>query len=286
MPEPARDVALILLSIAYLSDAVLMLVALAKILLAWSSNWSTRRRPDTDTHPADPSEDACDIDGLRQRATTAMAAVASLAAVTPPAVDVITLLGAPLTNSGGPVTGDGGLAVTRFRFGHPPTVVFASAALTELSPAGVRSLAAHELAHVIRREHGSAAARFAWLGGYLVLMAAGASLSVVALATSPQLGGLALMATLTTAVAFLGLQVAFDRREEIAADLFAVELTHDLDAAAELMRFLDEHVTRPLPTGWVARAVTRLERRWFATHPPASARLAAMDRHLAEQPGR
>lgn len=47
------------------------------------------------------------------------------------------------------------------------------------------------------------------------------------------------MATLATAVAFLGLQVAFDRREEIAADLFAVELTHDLDAAAELMRFLE-----------------------------------------------
>ena len=84
----------------------------------------------------------------------------------------------------------------------------------------------------------------------------------------------------------LGLQVAFDRREEIAADLFAVELTHDLDAAAELMRFLDEHVTRPLPAGRFARAVTCLERRWFATHPPALARLAAMRRRLAEHPER
>lgn len=175
MPEPARDVALILLSIAYLDGAVLMLVALARVLLAWSSSWSTRRRPDTDTHPANrrPPEDPRDIDDLRQRATTALAAVASLAGVTTPAVDVVTLLGAPLTNSGGPETGDGGLAVTRFRFGHPPTVVFASAALTELSPAARRSLAAHELAHVIRRQHGSAAARLAWLAGYLVLMVAG-----------------------------------------------------------------------------------------------------------------
>lgn len=143
-----------------------------------------------------------------------------------------------------------------------------------------------ELAHVIRRERSSPAARFAWLGGYLLLMVAGASVSVIGLAMSPQLGGLALMATLATAVAFLALQVAFDRREEIAADLFAVELTLDLDAAAELMRFLDEHVTRPLPAGRFARAVTCLERRWFATHPPALARLAAMRRRLAEHPER
>ena len=261
MPESARDAALILLSIAYLGGAVLMLVTLAKVLLAWSSRWSTRRRPDTDAHPANrwPAEDPRDIDGLREQATTAMAAVASRAGVTAPAVDVVTLLGAPLTTSGGPATV--GWSSRGSASAGPPTLVFASAALTGLSPAGVRSLASHEVAHVIRREHGSAAGRFAWLGGYLVLMVAGASLSVAALATSPQLGGLTLMATLPTAFAFLGLQFAFDRPEEIAADLFAVELTHDLDAAAELMRFLDEHVTRPPPAGWVARAVIRLERR-------------------------
>ncbi len=49
--------------------------------------------------------------------------------------------------------------------------------------------------------------------------------------TPPQPGGLA--TTLATAVVFLGLQVAFDRRDKTAADLFAVELTNDLDAAAE-----------------------------------------------------
>ncbi|MDE0778784.1 MAG: M48 family metalloprotease [Nocardioides sp.] len=275
MPEPARDAALVLLTIAYLGGAVLMLVALTKVLLAWSTSW----RPDKDA-------DRGDIDGLRQLAAAAMAAVASRASVAAPAVDVVAVLGVPLANGGGPVTGDGGLAVTRFRVGRPPTVMFATAALTGLSPAAVHSLAAHELAHVIRRERSSATGRYVWLAGYLVLMGTGAGLSVIALATSPQLGGLALTATLATAVAFLGLQVAFDRREEIAADLFAVELTHDLDAAAELMRFLDEHVTRPLPDGRLARAGARLERRWFAAHPPAPVRLAAMRRHLAELPGR
>ncbi|WP_341925154.1 M48 family metalloprotease [Nocardioides psychrotolerans] len=275
MPEPARDVALILLTIAYLGGAVLILVALTKVILAWSTSW----RPDEDADPGD-------IDGLRQLAAAAMTAVASRASVAAPAVDVVTVLGVPLANSGGPVTGDGGLAVTRFRVGHAPTVVFATAALTGLSPAAVHSLAAHELAHVIRRERSSAAGRYAWLAGYLVLMGTGASLGVTALGTSPQLGGLALTATLATAVALLGLQVAFDRREEIAADLFAVELTHDLAAAAELMRFLDEHVTRPLPDGRPARGLARLERRWLAAHPPAPARLAAMRRHLAEEPGR
>lgn len=292
MPEPARDAALILLTIAYLGGAVLMLVALAKVLLAWS----TSSRPGGDVGPGlgppgsprdlDVLDDVGDVEVLRHRAAAAMSAVASRARVRTPAVDVVELLGAPLTSSGGPVTGDGGLAVTRFPFGRPPTVVFATAALTGLSPAALHSLAAHELAHVIRRDNGSAAGRYVWLAGYLVLMVAGAGLSVTAMVRVPQLGGLALMGTLAIAVAFLGLQVAFDRREEIAADLFAIELTDDLEAAAELMRFLDEHVTRPLPDGRLARAVARRERRWFATHPPAPARLAAMRRHMAEWPGR
>lgn len=143
MPEPARDATLILLSIAYLGGAVLMLVALAKVLLAWSSSW----RPGADAHPAYRTAPGGrgDIDDLRQLAATAMTAVASSAGVTAPAVDVVAVLGVPIANSAEPVTGDGGLAVTRFRVGRPPTVVFASAALTGLSPAAVRSLAAHDL---------------------------------------------------------------------------------------------------------------------------------------------
>jgi len=51
---------------------------------------------------------------------------------------------------------------------------------------------------------------------------------------------------MTAAVAFLGLSVAFDRREETPADLFAVDLTRDLDARFELMRFyVDALLIRP-----------------------------------------
>ncbi|CAM3583905.1 M48 family metalloprotease [Nocardioides marinus] len=117
----------------------------------------------------------------------------------------------------------------------------------------------------------------------MLVLASGGSLTVTALAAAPQLAGPAMLATMTAAVAFLGLRVAFDRREEIAADLFAVDLTRDLDAAAELMRFYEDNVARPLPDGGLGRAWARLERRWFATHHEPQARLAAMRRHLVDQ---
>lgn len=112
----------------------------------------------------------------------------------------------------------------------------------------------------------------------MLVLASGGSLTVTALAAAPQLAGPAMLATMTAAVAFLGLRVAFDRREEIAADLFAVDLTRDLDAAAELMRFYEKSLARPTPDG--GPAWSRLERRWFATHPEPQARLAAMRRRL------
>lgn len=142
-----------------------------------------------------------------------------------------------------------------------------------------------ELAHVIRRDRTSAAARYAWVLGYLVLVLTGAGLTVTAVVAAPQLAGPAMLATMTAAVAFLALRVAFDRREEIAADLFAVDLTRDLDAAAELMRFYEDNVVRPLPAGVLGRAWAHLERRWFATHPEPQARLAAMRRRLVDQAG-
>lgn len=210
-----------------------------------------------------------------------MAAVAERANVAAPATDVVAILGAP---SGAPerVVGDGGLAMTRFRAGHAATVVFARAAIAGLSCAAVQRLAAHDLAHVIRRDRTSAAARYAWLLGYLVLV------SPAAVSPSPRsLSRRSWPARrcwqrVTAAVAFLGLRVAFDRREEIVADLFAVGLTRDLDAAAELMRFYEDNVVRPLPDGGLGRAWSRLERRWFATHPELQARLAAMRRHLVD----
>ena len=83
-----------------------------------------------------------------------------------------------------------------------------------------RTWCRRELAHVIRRARTSSAARDAWVLGYLVLVLAGAGLTVTSVVAAPQLEGPATLATMTAAVAFQTLRVAFDRREEIAADLF------------------------------------------------------------------
>lgn len=266
MPDQLTSALLIVVAIAYLGGAVLLIVALAKVLLAWSVSW----RASGQTSPVDVV--------LQQRAAAAIAAVAAVANVPPPATDVVAILGAPVAGEADGTVGDGGLAVTRFRAGRPPTVVFARAALTGFSAGAVQSLAAHELGHVIRRERSSAAARYSWLVGYLLLVLAGAGLTAAAFAASPQLAGPSLPATMSAAVVFLGLRFTFDRREEAAADLFAIDLTRDLDAAAELMRFNEKGLARPTPDG--GPAWSRLERRWFATHPEPQARLAAMRRRL------
>ncbi|MEV5003834.1 M48 family metalloprotease [Nocardioides sp. LML1-1-1.1] len=270
MSDPVASALLFTVAIAYLAGAVVVTTSLVKVLASWSAAWRTRR------HVA-PVDDA-----LQSRAAAAIAAVAALANVAPPATEVVAYLGMP-TGDDDRRAGDGGLAVTRFRAGRPATVVFAQVALTGLSWAAVQSLAAHELAHVIRRERSSAAARYGWLVGYLVLMLSGAGLTVVAVVAAPQLAGPARLATMIAAVAFLALQVAFDRREEISADLFAVDLTRDLEAAAELMRFYEENVAKPLPAGRLGRARALLERRWFATHPDPQTRLSAMRRHVVDQ---
>lgn len=132
MPDPLAYALLIVAAIAYLGDAVLVVAALVKVLVAWSDGWRTRRA-------AEPVDQA-----LQQRAAAAMAAVAELANIAAPATDVVAILGAP-TGDADRVVGDGGLAVTRFRAGHPATVVFTRAALTGLSCAAVQSLAAHDL---------------------------------------------------------------------------------------------------------------------------------------------
>ena len=263
-------VLLLIVAIAYLAGAFLVVAALAKALTSWSSSWRTRSH-------AEPVDEV-----LQAQAAAAIAAVAARANIAPPATNVVAYLGTP-TGADARPAGDGGLAVTRFRAGRRATVVFAQAALTGLSRGALQGLAAHELGHVVRRERSSAAARYGWLAGYLILMLASGGLTVTALLAAPQLAVPAMLATTSAAVAFLGLQVAFDRREEIAADLFAVDLTRDLEAAAELMGFYEENVARPLPAGGLGRAWAQLERRWFATHPDPQARLAAMRRHLVDQ---
>ncbi|MGK2875311.1 MAG: hypothetical protein ACSLEW_06675 [Nocardioides sp.] len=129
MPDPMAYAFLIVVAIAYLGGAVLVVAALAKVLVGRLA------------HPPRPEP----VDqALQQRAAAAMAAVAELANIAAPVTDVVAILGAP-TGDADRVVGDGGLAVTRFRAGHPATVVFARAALTGLSCAAVQSLAAHDL---------------------------------------------------------------------------------------------------------------------------------------------
>lgn len=175
MPERVAAALLIAVAITYIAGAVLLVAALAKVLLSWSTGQRTRRA----AAPVDVA--------LQQRAATAMASVAQLANVPAPATDVLAILGAP-TGAPEREVGDEGLAVTRFRAGRP-TVVFAQVALTGLSPAAVQSLAAHELAHVLRRAHSSTTAHYAWLLGYLVFVLAGLSLTITALVAAPQLAG-------------------------------------------------------------------------------------------------
>ena len=102
----------------------------------------------------------------------------------------------------------------------------------------------------------------------VLLVLAGLSLTITALVTAPQLAGPAMLATMAAAVGFLGLQVAFDRREEIAADLFAIDLTRDLDAASELMLFYENSLARPLPARGLGRA-------WALLLAPSAAALLA-----------
>lgn len=75
MPDQLTSALLIVVAIAYLGGAVLLVVALAKVLLAWSVSWRTSGQ----TSPVDVV--------LQQRAAAAMAAVAAVANVPPPATD-------------------------------------------------------------------------------------------------------------------------------------------------------------------------------------------------------
>jgi cytochrome c553 len=129
--DPLAATLLVVLAAAYLGGAVLVVTALGKILRAWWAAWRAR----TETVSVD--------DALRAKATTAMSAAAAAAGLAPPTTDAVAILGSP-TGTGQPhAVGTGGLAVTRFRRGRPPTVVFTQASLTGLSDAALQNLAAH-----------------------------------------------------------------------------------------------------------------------------------------------
>ena len=217
-------------------------------------------------------------DQLLGFAAAAVERVSGTAGADVPTVVVLPLLGRPFPGPQRRSVGTGGLAITRFAPGRPISIVLARAALTNLSVAALTNLIAHELAHVIQyRTLAGKVRHYAWAIGFLMVTLSMAAW-MVATRSTPMIA-----ATGAVALAYLAVRMFWQRREELAADRFAIALTADLGGAEELMRFYEENMRdRPLPEGRVRRAITLLERRWLATHPEPHDRLAAMRSHIVE----
>lgn len=218
---------------------------------------------------------------LLERAAAAVERISRRAGVVAPEVLVVSLLGRPFPGPQRRSLGTGGLAVTRFIPRRPISVVFARAAVTDLSRAALDSLAAHELGHVLRyRTRAGRIRHYAWAIGFLVV-----TVFMAAWMAATQSGAM-LVATAVIALAYLVIRTFWQRREEVAADLFAVALTTDLAGAEELMRFYEENMRdEPLPEGRLRRTLALLDRRWLASHPEPQQRLQAMRHHLAHTAG-
>lgn len=147
-----------------------------------------------------------------------------------------------------------------------------------LSPAEVRFVVAHELAHVGRRHTQKGVA---WLA-LLALPLAWALARVTELR-----GGLARPGAVPVAVlAAVGLQLAvlpvanaISRRYEAEADWLALRATGDPDAAvAVFRRFAAENLAQPEPPAWARVAL--------GSHPPLVARVAMAEAFAATASGR
>lgn len=178
------------------------------------------RLPDV---PADP-----------ELASAAQAQIASLAqrrGLRVPAVTVVSILGRPQSADRADVVGTGGLAVIRLHRRRRQATVLLAAAAASLSAPAREILLAHELAH-FERYYSSwrvQAMFYAWPACSIAV--AGAALwAAVAISTSVAFGLAGLLGLL-----LLTAYAATSRREETAADLYAIDLTGDPEAAAELM---------------------------------------------------
>lgn len=254
------------IAVATLAGAVLIVANLARL----AGDWRAARRAHRNVAPVGQEH--------RDLARSAVATVAGLAGVPAPVSTVVPILGAPLAGRDTDV-GSGGLALTRARPGQPITVVLTRAAVTELSSNGLVCLAAHELAHVLdQRSPRARAAQYGWLAGYTVLSTVGVVLTVIAGLTAPRLSGPALLATTAAALAFLALRAAFQRRDELAADRFAVGLTDNLAGCIEAIDLYETLVHGSRRAGRRGRLVASIES-WFATHPSPAERRDAMRAH-------
>lgn len=184
-------------------------------------------------------------DDLLGRAAEAVKRISRRAGVAAPSVLVVPLLGRPFPGPQRRSVGTGGLAITQFTPGRPIGIVFARSALTDLSAAALDNLIAHELAHVIRyRTRAGRVRHYAWAIGFLLV-----TLSMAAWMVATRSGAM-LAATAAIALAYLVIRMSWQRREELAADLFAIGLTTDLAGTEELMRFYEENMRdKPLPEG-------------------------------------
>lgn len=187
----------------------------------------------------------------------------------PPTVTVLPILGRPASGGSAGQVGTGGLGLTRLHAGGRATIVLAAAA-ADLSEAARDALLAHELAHVERRD-----ARRIMLMYYVCLSALIAAVVIVTAVAASSSMAVALAGFLGL---FLFTMVAvMSRREETAADLYAIELTRNLDAAEELM---DVYIQARKDGPRRSRLRAFAEDRVWATHPEPEARLDAMRRHL------
>jgi len=259
----------VLLLMFTLAGLILMGVGVGKMLSDLVLELRSRR---LDPEPADEQ--------LLERAAAAVEQVSRRAGVAAPAVLVVPLLGRPFPGQQRRSVGTGGLAVTRFTPGQPVSIVFARAALTELSRRALDHLVAHELGHVIRyRTRIGRVRHYAWSIGFLAV-----TLPMAAWVVATQSGAL-LAATATVALGYLVLRAVWQRREEGEADLFAIALTADLDGCAELMTFYEQNMRdEPLPDGRLRRGLTIIDRRWLATHPEPHQRLQVMSDHWHGKP--
>ena len=257
---------LVLMLVLTLAGLVLMGVGVVKILSDLLLELRARR-----LQPEPAAEE------LLVRAAATVERISRRAGVVAPAVVMVALLGRPFQGPQRRSVGTGGLAVTRFTPRRPISIVFARAALTDLSRAALDNLVAHDLGHVIRyRTRTGRVRHYAWAIGFLLV-----TLSMAAWMVATQSGAM-LVATGAVALAYLVLRTFWQRRAEVVADLFAIALTTDLAGTEELMRYYEENMLdEPLPEGRLRRALALLERRWLATHPEPQLRLQAMRHHLA-----
>ena len=187
-------------------------------------------------------------------------------------VTVVPILGRPAPTSVAGL-GTGGPAVTRFRLNQPASILLASGAGV-LSRAGLASLLAHELAHAAahatRRSvlrHYALALPFFLLVPLMIWIAIAVSVSLATL-----VAGLAALLVLLW-------WTHLSRRQETAADLYAIDLTRDIHGAAELMDlYISARQDEKRRGGKVIRV---LDERYLGTHPTPETRLEAMRLRLS-----